>query len=191
MIKQTRLIHVVLALASLGTSGCMWTHHDDEPQTTYSDPSVLIDTYEREVNTDCSGTVVSDAIVRHPAFSTIKINPDQNIYIASVSFFNLDNGDEFTPRNVLIPGPGGDNLKWSTFCQAPKPSTDCLVVHDGDNQVEYKYWSQENPDVMGEDKVRIMHFTVSSETSSKTCHRTANVCPLPAGANQTYSDCQY
>ncbi len=183
---MTKLICISLSVLAL--VGC--SHDDPAPVSKLSDPSVLIDTYQREVKKNCSGNVVTDSIVRTPAFSTMKINPDQNIYIASVSFFNLDNGDELTPRNVVIRGPGGDNLKFASFCQAPKPDSSCLVVHDGNNRINYKYWSQENPDVMGEDKVRSMHFTVSSVTSPQTCTRVPAACPDASGGT-SYSDCKY
>jgi hypothetical protein len=187
---KRNLLVILAVLSAFALIGCSHDESSDSTPMATADPTVLIDTYEREISMNCDGSVNSDQLQRRAAVNSIKINPDQNVYIASASFFNLDNADEFTPKNVWIPGPGGDNLKWVSFCQEPKPvDASCgLAVHAGDNKIEYKYWSHENPDTMAEDKVRVMHFSVSSQTSSKVCTRTPDTCP---STTPTWGACKY
>lgn len=178
----------VFILLALSLFGCA---SNDSSKPIPHDPTVLVDVYERQILKDCSGGAYSDQIVRNPAVNSIKINPDQNIYIASASFFNLESGDEFTPSGVWIKGPGGDNLKWVKFCQAPKPrNAGCdLAVNNGDNKIEYKYWSQERPDILGENKIRIINFKTSSTTTNRVCTREPEECPLRR--NSRWKDCRY
>lgn len=173
-------LFIVCAVASvLLLAGCWRNESDDSPGPgKLSDPTILIDTYEREVLKGCNDEVISDKLERRAAINHYKINPDQNIFIAAAAFMNLENGNEYVPSNVWIPGPGGDNLKWVYVCQEPRVSGCGLAVKNGDNRIEYKYWTQENPDVMGEWKTKVIHFTVSSVSSPKTCVRLPEQCPL-------------
>lgn len=167
----------------------------------YTNPTVLVDFYEREVWKDCSGGTVSDSMVRRPALSTIKINPIRNFAINSSSFFNLDTGAEFTPHLGIIGGDGGDNYKFITFCQSPRASHCDMVVNNGDNRIEYKYWSYQyapcsydstqlcKRDVLEENQTRVIHFTVQSNYSPKVCKRQPTKCPMEP--TPTWSECQY
>lgn len=189
MTKQTLFFGLFMLLISM-IVGCA---KDDDGggggNTPLYDPTVLIDTYEREVRKGCAGDIVSDEFVRRPAINSLKVNPDENIYIAAASFFNLENGLEFTPSGVIFPGPGGDNLKRVTFCQEPRVGGCGLAVKSGDNRIEYKYWTQENPDIMGEHRVKTIRFTTSAETSSKTCFREPSSCPV--SSSTTWGECIY
>ena len=179
-------------------------HHDDgpPPSAAVSDPTVLVDTNERETWADCSGNIVVDKIVRHAAVNTIKMNPNRNIPIDSSSFFNKDmDNAEFTPRLDFFKGPGGDNYKYVSFCQGPQADGCNMVVKNGDNHIEYKYWSyRSNPcaddpkktcqtDFLEENEVRNVHFTTLTVMSNKVCKRTPSVCPL--AASPTWGNCVY
>jgi hypothetical protein len=179
-------------------------HHNDSPApgAQNTDPTVLIDTNERENWTDCSGKVIVDKIVRTAAVHSIKMNPKKNIPIDSSSFFNVDmDNAEFTPRLDIFKGPGGDNYKYVNFCQGPKANGCDMVVKDGDNRIEYKYWSyktapcKDDPasscqtDVLEESDVRPIHFTVLTVMSDKVCKRSPSACPLTSASS--WGNCVY
>jgi hypothetical protein len=173
----------------LSLAGCGLPNLDEKKEQPVYDPRSLSDTYEREVKIGCDGKQVSDKVQRKTNVSSIKINPKKNIYIASASFFNLENGQEYTP-NVTWPGDGGDNRKWVSFCQEPRPADHyCLPVRNGENRIQYKYWVQTNPDVMGEMQVRTIRFKVKSKTSKRTCTRHPKTCPMTPTTE--WSSCKY
>ena len=172
-------------------AGCGKPASDTSPSPVFvaSDPTILTDVYEREVWKDCSNAVVQDTIVRRAAVSQIKMNPVRNFGINSSSFFDLDLGSEFTPHLGMLGGPGGDNYKYVNYCQPPIVSGCDMAVQNGDNRIEYKYWSyQYKPcagdptaqckyDFLEEDQVNTIHFTQTSVHSTKVCNRMPSQCP--------------
>src|SRR5687768_15620491 len=97
----------ILAIAITVLASC--ARHEDPPpynppppqEGQNYDPSILVDTYEREIWLGCAGETVSDKIVRRPKITTFKINPHKNIPINSSAFVNLETGDEWVPRPVF------------------------------------------------------------------------------------------
>jgi hypothetical protein len=198
---------ILLATTIVILSAC--AKHDDPSKTppssgsepTYTDPSILTDTYEKEILLGCEGQLLSDKIVRRAMVNTFRINPDRNFAINSSAFVNLETSSEFVPRPVFVTA-GGDNYKYITFCQPPATSGCNMAVVDGYNRIEYKYWSYKytpcandptqkcnKEDILEEQGTRVMHFTHLKVQSDKICRRKPSVCPLTS--SPTWGACEY
>lgn len=188
---------VILAL----TGACAKNEEQhNSPTTVQSDPTILVDTFEREVWSDCSGATVVDKVVRRAAHNSLKVNPKRNIPIDSSSFVNMETGNEFVPH-LIISGPGGDNYKFVTFCQPPQELGCDMAVPEGDNRIHYKFWSyghkpcDQNPeascryDILEEDDIQTIHFSHIKINSTKICKRVPVTCPM-TGSTQ-WGECQY
>lgn len=193
-------LFLILSLVSLVSCGKNEDENTSPNSPANQDPTILIDTYEREVWQDCEGKTVVDKIARRAAVSQIKMNPARNFRIDGAVFFNHEGAVEYNSQ-PLLPGPGGDNYKFVVYCQPPKVAGCNLPVKEGENRIEYKYWSyeykpcKENPsvtckyDILEENETKVIRFTHKSVQSDKVCKRIPNRCPLDTST--TWGECKY